>query len=182
MADGFHRLTQEIRHAHPRLKSAASRDWGARHAQFRSNIRASLAVSIGQESVRDLDQRPRTDGWSISVSHSPEFGGWLAVPKPTRVGFDCEDPRRVRLDAIARVSEPGELNAAPLPAALWCAKEAVFKALDDLQPKVISEIVIGSWQRLPSDQYFFTVRSHADFEGYLCVEKDLVFAAALVSP
>ncbi|MFN7263229.1 MAG: 4'-phosphopantetheinyl transferase superfamily protein [Pseudobdellovibrionaceae bacterium] len=83
---------------------------------------------------------------NLSLSHTKDLGGYLCSHSAF-VGFDIETIERVREDMVLRVSNYQELQEAPSPAALWCAKEAVFKALLKLQqPKVLSSIQITGWK------------------------------------
>ncbi len=68
-----------------------------------------------------------------------------------------EDIRRIRPELIARVSDTDEVAAAPLPSALWVAKESSFKALNSTHPvRLISELRIFDW-KVEGDQLKFQV-------------------------
>jgi phosphopantetheinyl transferase (holo-ACP synthase) len=61
------------------------------------------------------------------------------------VGLDIERNERVTPEIAARVAGMEEFASAPDPAAIWCAKEAVFKSLRwSRPPTVIMEIEL-SW-------------------------------------
>ncbi len=186
MADGFHRLIVEMRRHLPYLRAEGCKEWGASSTNFRTKIRTSLAAALSEQgevdNVQDLTQVPRPKNWSVSISHAGKFGGWLALRRPQTIGFDCEEPHRVRPELIARMATSHEITEAPSAAALWCAKEATYKALEGKQPAVVSDIIILQWSPLSNDQYLFKPASHKACTGYVYLGKDLVFAACTVSP
>jgi 4'-phosphopantetheinyl transferase EntD len=84
--------------------------------------------------------------WNISVSHTLDIGGWVAVPRLYSVGFDIEMRQRLKREVLERIASPAEIAAAPDPVFLWAAKEACFKALAGQgQPAAISDIAIQGW-------------------------------------
>jgi 4'-phosphopantetheinyl transferase len=105
---------------------------------------------------------------SSSISHCPILGGyvWLPSEHTIGVGLDFEDPRRIT-EAVARricqsdqeYLEAGDsaMELIPLPAKIWTAKEACFKALKAFhQPTVLSEIRLTNWQTV--DSHYETVQ------------------------
>lgn len=121
----------------PDIKILVASEWGSQNPSHRDLIRAKLTEI-------QSDQTPYS-----SVSHCEGAGVIILAPFP--VGVDVEVTSRVAEKIIARVSSPEELQHASSTAALWCAKEACFKALRSYrQPSVISEISIGAWQNLDS--------------------------------
>ena len=99
-----------------------------------------------------------------SISHCPEFG--IAVLSPHPVGVDVEVSDRVLEKTIARMANDEELAAAPTPAALWCAKEATFKALRSFdQPSVISKITVGFWRNIDSQTETFLFHNPQQFSA-----------------
>ncbi|MFL5304630.1 MAG: 4'-phosphopantetheinyl transferase [Polyangia bacterium] len=80
-------------------------------------------------------------GATGSISHKSDLAVAIAAPvgqPPATVGIDLEQLRPLRVDVSARVLTPGERDGLPLPGPqrdahilrLFCAKEAVYKALD----------------------------------------------------
>src|SRR5262249_26074220 len=63
------------------------------------------------------------------------------------IGFDIEETTRVEWRFVERMAHPDD-EKGPTPAALWCAKEAAFKALADHQPQVIAQIAVNNWQTI----------------------------------
>ncbi len=127
--------------------------WGAGQLQSRQRIRQSIFSTLDEltesdtGAILDLSHPPRPDYWCVSISHCDSGGGWLATRRPQQIGWDCEAKSRIQLAVIERVSQTKELETAPDPAYLWSAKEAFFKALEDEQPAVLSNLTIESWTR-----------------------------------
>lgn len=80
-------------------------------------------------------------GAAGSISHKADLAVAIAAPSgapPATVGIDLEQLRPLRVDVSARVLTPHEREALPPPGPqrdaqilrLFCAKEAVYKALD----------------------------------------------------
>jgi phosphopantetheinyl transferase len=118
-------------------------EWGAHADGHREKIRLDLSErAYGKDDFTDT-----------SVSHAQDLGGYAMIHhskgETTTVGFDLEVVTRVKPEVAARVCEdPAEFAAAPSPAALWCAKEAGFKALKGPdQPPVLPYLVVHSWKR-----------------------------------
>lgn len=111
-------------------------------------IREALS-EVTQENHRDLSAPPKSNIFSISVSHCSGLGGFALVPLPHSIGFDIEVADRVK-DAIAtRISTPEERTEAPAPSLLWAAKEAAYKSLlGSGQPPHFTVVVTGGWLKL----------------------------------
>jgi hypothetical protein len=151
----------------PSLEIELRESWSSKTPEHRALIRQALharlsgsSESAGESaslsaSLLDLSLRPLHPRHSISIAHCPEAGGFAVADGSTWVGFDIESVSRIQERAVARVSSAEELSQAPSPAHLWVAKEASFKALPaNLQPKVISEIVVSSWLPAPTEKNF----------------------------
>lgn len=121
--------------------------WGSRVAGYRQAIRedifARCAEGAGPEALKEilnLKKPPLLKEGYVSISHSLGLGGYVWSENP--IGFDLEFDGRVAERTALRVSSEEQLNAAPSATALWCAKEAIFKALrHSEQPKTIDKIV-----------------------------------------
>ncbi|GIL17307.1 MAG: hypothetical protein BroJett040_10580 [Oligoflexia bacterium] len=120
----------------PSLEVVLSSEFSSTSPDFRNKI---------QERVKTLNI---SSGSQKSISHTSLLGGFAYTREPLQIGFDLEVTDRVRPEIIQRMSTPAELAAAPGPAHLWCAKEAIFKALvGATQPQVISALEVGDWKR-----------------------------------
>lgn len=101
------------------------------------------------QALFDLERIPRLPDLHLSISHCTGFGGLVWSPRP--IGLDLEEASRVQEKVILRMSSQDELKRAPDAAALWAAKEAVYKALRAYeQPQVLSQVETESWQSLDS--------------------------------
>src|SRR5205085_2510007 len=92
---------------------------------------------------------------SVSISHTTNFGGWIAVPRPAQIGWDVELAERIKMPIIQRVCSKEEIAEAPRPEFLWCAKESFYKALEDQQPPTIIDLSIAEWTSLAPDMWSF---------------------------
>ena len=123
-------------------------EWGAAHDDHRVLIREDLSRRLNGD-YRNLEVWPKPTNDSVSISHCNYFGGYAQVAKPQLIGIDIEITKRVRMEIIKRVSNPGEVEAAPYPAALWTAKEAAFKALSQAGvAEIMSDFSIFGWEPL----------------------------------
>lgn len=121
------------------LEIHLSPDFSSDKTGFREKIKAELA----KFQLHSQAQK--------SISHTNTLGGFALTQDPIQLGFDLEISDRVRPEIIRRMSTQKEVDEAPSPAHLWCAKEAVFKALvGATQPQIISELHIGNWQKTES--------------------------------
>lgn len=148
----FTKLLTELRTKAPGLVGEFRAEWGARIDGSRASLRRSLQDTLpgldpaDVKALDDLSQPPRPSRWSISIAHTHDMGGWLAVPRPAQVGWDIELKARIKLSLVERVSSADEVARAPHPEYLWCAKESFYKALEDEQPAVVSQLTVGSWK------------------------------------
>nr|BFD68794.1 hypothetical protein HAGR004_38160 [Bdellovibrio sp. HAGR004] len=142
---------QKILHC-PSLQIFAHPDWGSHNPNHRGLLRAEI--------------QKRTQGKTLyhSVSHTHDLGMFALCDSP--IGVDLEITSRVQEKVVARVSSEEELRQSPSAAALWCAKEACFKALKIFeQPSVVSRISIGDWQNIDSQTETFTLTNATEFKS-----------------
>lgn len=117
-----------------------------------------------REMIREEIQKRLPANWHSSVSHTQGLGVIALAPIP--IGIDVELTARVTPQVIARISAPEELTAAPNASALWCAKEACFKALRGYdQPSVVSRISIGAWENIDSQSETFKLLNFTEFNS-----------------
>ncbi len=150
MAGRFPGLIRRLQEFEPGVLGRISAEWASDRADHRRLIRESLRRDLGLTSAEhdrlsDLKLRPSVSGWSISISHCPLAGGWLARKSQDGLGFDLEDSTRIREPLVNRIAGPGELGGCPDPRRLWVAKEAYFKALAPDHPRTVTELYIDSW-------------------------------------
>lgn len=121
-------------------------EFSSKNPVHRLNIRLGIVESNvltkeENDSLLDLNKRPKTNDWNFSISHSDKVGGYIQSDQI--LGMDIERSERVQRRIIQRVSSEKEMAEAPGPDYLWTAKEAVFKALS---LEVMSQAVVGQWQ------------------------------------
>lgn len=157
----FAQLIGHLNQHWPNLIGEAKPEWGAYNPESRQQIRQSMleqlpGLSAGErKALLDLDSVPSLENLSVSISHTRDIGGWLAVPRPLQVGWDVEQKGRIKMSIIERVCEPNELTEVVDPVYLWSAKEAFFKALEDFQPVAITQLSISDWKNLSSGLWSF---------------------------
>ena len=120
-------------------------EFSSKNPVHRLNIRMGIVESNvltkeENDSLLDLNKRPKTKDWNFSISHSDKVGGYIQSDQV--LGMDIERSERVQRRIIQRVSSEKEMAEAPGPDYLWTAKEAVFKALS---LEVMSQAVVGQW-------------------------------------
>lgn len=143
----------------PGARGEVRESFGAQTPGYRDAIRAHLArtLNLDDPDVRDLSTPPAPAAWSVSVSHTQDLGGWMALAKPARIGFDLELRARVREAVIRRMCGADEVRLVGDPALLWSAKEAMFKCVAvEAQPTSLSALTVTGWQRLGPDEFRFT--------------------------
>lgn len=170
------------------LAVRTSRTWASSRPGFREAIRRDIAESLGSTelSILALDALPVSQLADISVSHNANLGGYALAGKGEPIGFDVERLSRLSRRSSSFASVDGEeLAAAPCAELLWPAKEAAFKAMGPaLQPRLIRQIVIGTWSSRAEGIHSFRVLRHRDgsalceVSGAACVIGDQVFALA----
>lgn len=142
-----------------------------------------LEIFLGSDFREHLEKRG--SGFS-SISHTQDLGGYVFLPMTESayadaIGLDIEIISRVTDPIVKRICKTEqEFKNAPSAAALWCAKEAAFKALRGAdQPQVISEIEISEWK---TNSHFetFSFFSLGVRQSGLCLRKGVYqFAIAL---
>ncbi|UXR65900.1 4'-phosphopantetheinyl transferase superfamily protein [Bdellovibrio bacteriovorus] len=136
----------------PSLQIFAHTDWGSNNPSHRELLRAEI--------------QKHTSGTTLyhSVSHTHDLGMFALCEFP--IGVDLEITLRVQDKVVARISTDEELRIAPNPSALWCAKEACFKALKTFeQPSVVSRISVGDWKKIDSQTETFALLNSTDFKS-----------------
>ncbi|MEK2647098.1 4'-phosphopantetheinyl transferase family protein [Bdellovibrio sp. BCCA] len=119
------------------LQVFAKPEWGSQNPSHRELIRTELAEVFSNTDLK------------TSVSHCEGMG--VVVVSRSPLGVDVEVRAHVEEKIVARVSSNEEVLAAPSPASLWSAKEAIFKALRSYnQPSVVSKISVGAWKNIDS--------------------------------
>lgn len=161
----------------PGIRGLSAPEWGAHAGDHRSRIRDSLRDTLNISEGMELSP-PRSTDWSISISHSRKEGGWLAVPRPARIGFDIEQIERIQPHIIERTCDRQEIAGCPNPAFLWSAKESLYKALEHEQPQAVTQLKINDWKKLNSNIFSFS-SGRGDF-GVLVVDEESIFAASLL--
>lgn len=180
MARGFQRLVAELSKLIPEGRAEAHEQWGAQFPNHRSLIRESLRNNLPEceaKIILNLEAAPRPKEWSISISHARDFGGWMAVPRPRRIGFDVELMDRIRTDVITRISSANEKSRAPFPQALWVAKESLYKALEHEQPAAITQLIISHWRTGDGSLAYFEA---GPAQGVVLLEPPYVFAFSVI--
>ena len=182
MADGFQRLVSVVRNTYPELRAAADSRWGATNRDHRNVIRQAVAADLPnlgadqQGQLMKLGGRPQPAGWSLSISHTPEMGGWMALPLPTHIGFDVETGSRVQPKVIERVCSRLEIAEAPKLTFLWAAKEACYKSLPpELQPNTFGALTIREWSQAGPGIYAFAASTPG--QGWVSDDGLLIYAA-----
>lgn len=118
-------------------------EWGSASPNHREKIYQQLA----------LPQQEILSHLNLSVSHTLDVGGYLRVKfmphQKGVVGFDVEQISRIQPRIVQRMQfDEAEFSKAVSAAALWTAKEAVFKSFrGPKQPLLLSDIQISDWQQ-----------------------------------
>lgn len=137
------------------LSLQLSEEWGSKNPQHRELIHK--ARSLAMQDQHNLH---------ASISHTHDLGILAFCSLP--IGIDIEKTERVHVDVVRRISSAEEILNAPSPAALWCAKEASFKALRSFQqPSVVSAISIGNWAKIDSHTETFELLNFSKFSAPL---------------
>lgn len=175
MAQGFSTLIKEVHKVLPTARGEGQALWNAKVIDHREQIRDSIRASLGDSGLSKSPPRPLD--WSVSISHSSVFGGWLAVPRPHRIGFDVELSGRIQPRIIERVCSRQEMAECPNPAFLWCAKESYFKALEHEQPETITQLTVTNWTVLGAG--VFTFQPEKNISGILVEDTGIYYCACL---
>lgn len=184
MAGGFQRLITALQPHASGIRGEAGAAWGSNHRGSRELIRESVSAALPdldneqKNKLRKLGGRPLPAGWSLSISHTLELGGWMAVPLPAHIGYDVETASRVQMNLIRRVCSDAEITEAPQPAFLWAAKEACYKSLPpESQPDTFTALAITGWQE--SVPGLFVFRASVPGHGWVVEDHGLIHAAFL---
>lgn len=123
-----------------------SAQWGSLQPQSREHMQTAI----------DAAQTEFGKPFHYSLSHCRSAGGFASIHhSDLQVGFDIEETARAAADTVARISTPKEMELAPSPAALWCAKESLFKSLrGPSQPRVTSAIIVDHWIQSKSSGFW----------------------------
>jgi hypothetical protein len=145
----------------PDLKVQLRPEWGSQAREFRLSIRQALGRQVSElrpltpaasvAGLLDLKTVPRIEPFQISISHCRGMGGYILSEAPGSIGFDIEETARITVKVIDRVTTPEERTEAPEMTALWSAKEAVFKAMQD-DSAIMTDINIGEWSPVGGDR------------------------------
>jgi phosphopantetheinyl transferase (holo-ACP synthase) len=149
----------------PNLCIHIKSEWASVNEDYRLKIRENLYNKISQNStvskgeLSDLSRIPEHSDCHISISHCRTFGGYTYIPKPHIIGFDVESLQRVTNKIANRISNPKDnIDSNVNPAIVWVAKEAAFKAIQNLTSiKVIQEVIIHSWSMKSSNIFEFEI-------------------------
>lgn len=153
-----------------------SEDWGSKNSQYRQQLRQGLFQELRkngdmrapESQILSLEQLPRSEIFSISVSHSHALGGFALSKKAKALGLDIELSGRVKQSVINRMTPRAQPSTADLPSAThqWVAQEASFKAFSRLFPiKVLSKIIVSKWDLRSDEGDLNQARFISDFNG-----------------
>ncbi len=104
----------------------------------------------------DLLKLPQHPQVSISLSHTKSYSCFGWCEKPCSLGVDIEDLTRLKQSVVARVASPSEMSTAPRWELLWSCKEAVFKAIPNVN--VLSSVEIFDFHLHQNDVWSFRAR------------------------
>ena len=121
-----------------------------------SNFKKQLSYEE-QVQILNLDLIPSSRSVNISISHCPDLGGYVASNE--KVGFDIEDPSRLKQEIIQRVATPEEIALTHNSKMLWTMKEAALKALHNIN-LIITDIQIIQIES-HSETELWTYRAHS---------------------
>lgn len=130
-----------------------------------------LEQTVDKKQILDLTQRPTTAQKNISLSHSQTGSGFAIIDKNFLIGFDVESKSRLNTNLIKRISSSLEITKCPDERFLFCAKEATWKALNELYKiPTLSHIETTHWQQLKSQWYQYQAAYNGklmDGHGYI---------------
>lgn len=153
MAQTLSAMIEQVRELAPHLKIALRSDFASRVEGHRARIRATLHQLTGDESVLNLETPPQLKDKFVCISHCRSIGGFVLSNGP--IGFDIEETRRVSPAVAERMSHQNDDKQSPSPAALWTAREAVYKSLGARQPAIMNDFAITNWVALNHDTFRF---------------------------
>ncbi len=184
--ENFARLIQELQSLAPGLHGKCELEWGSRNPGSRNSIRQSLNETLrtlsneDQKLLADLGEPPRLREWSVSISHTHNIGGWVALKRPAQIGWDVELKSRIKSAIIERVCSEREREEALQPELLWCTKEAYYKALEDEQPLAITQLSITGWRSLSANLSAWTGIGPRNGEGLVIDSGEWLMAACVI--
>ncbi len=177
----FSSLVQIAKSQDPHLILDVEENWEWRSGSLdhRFKLRSALAHYLSNkfpkenfDSVVDLKKIPEFKHGFISISHCPQLGAFAVSNR--RLGLDIEVESRLKPQMVERICHSTELKLTKNYAALWSAKESLFKAHRNL--KVISDTLIQEWKPSHNEIYTFSDR---DFLGWVHVTQGLTLALAI---
>lgn len=126
---------------------------------------------------------------AISISHCSVYGGFVfSFDKAVSLGLDVELIERPGVRPLTRVSTKEEIEAAPLPASLWTAKEAAFKCAQAIDRKLtlLRECIISNWHQRESKIWRFSFQTnksvHTNGQGILFLFENKVLTLTSIKP
>ncbi len=149
---------------------------------IRSHIVSQYAAHLTTDEIKEiqnLNALPKSKKMFFSISHHPELGGYTACDLCH--GFDIELKSRISDQVVKRISSPIEISLAPNIQFLWCAKESVFKALNDSN-LIISDIHTLNWSsQFKTGLWSFQVESGKGYDlhrntGFVFHDNDQIFS------
>lgn len=178
MAPELQRLTALARGLAPSFKMRVEARWGSQNQDHRRHLRAEIHKALAlSEDISDLSRPPRSASHSISISHTIALGGWVSVSRPWQVGFDIESTARITEALITRMATANEIASSPRHELLWGAKESLFKALAEQQPRTASQVQIGPWKDLGAGCFYF--EGLGGGHGYICASPLYIYSVCL---
>lgn len=175
----------------PNLKIGLDPAWASTQKNHRQLLRTGIlnavqATAADQESILNLNRVPRPQAFKVSISHSPDLGGFALCHGEVEIGFDIENLLRIKTPIVARVSSKYELESAPFAAALWSAKESALKAVDHGQgTNLISEISISAWKNLSKNLWEYSAtksKTSLSLQGLIYKKDSLILGLCKFIP
>ena len=161
------------------LEIEESEDWRSGNLDHRFKLRNSLQLKLKNkfpnenfDEILDLKKLPQFKHGFVSISHSPKVGAFAISSR--QLGIDIEVESRVQASIVERICQKSELVLTDKMAALWSAKEALFKAHRNL--KLISDTQILEWNL--SQDGIFTF-ADLQFIGWVYLTQGVTVALAI---
>lgn len=140
-----------------------------RIVRFRKRLGSAQGRSpertASDRALLDLWERlGKPEEWFWSLSHS---AGWvLAVGDGGPIGVDLErEGRALSSQALERLTSPEERQLGIPPLALWCLKEAAFKATPDNLGRVLPELKLNEFNSSESCGTLEDLKTGKHWEG-----------------
>lgn len=168
--------------------------WASNSEHHRRSLREHLyntlmemnAPGLKYQEIMALNIPPTHSHYRISISHCPDFGGYLLSSKALSVGLDLELADRVTAAAAERTSSAEAIAKAPSPAHHWAAQEASFKALSPLlSVKLQSQIHVSNWENASENTFEYSANTISDsntskLRGICTIRQNHVIACSFV--